>query len=205
MGAVALVALVGAAVLFLGPSAGSDPLPEHERTKVEPEALKSPDAPMPVVPSPGEGRENASGGGSHSEDGGDARAEGATAAEGTNQDDEEPVDPLPDVVADIELTVWPLGREGIQGAVGEVIPAIQRCYQDALTEIPDLAGKLSVSFEVGDVDGIGKVTDAWIEDDQLRDGPMSDCVEDSMRALQFDPPEGGGSMSVTYPIVFRPE
>ena len=111
----------------------------------------------------------------------------------------------PDVLEGIEITVWPLDRDGIQGAVNEVVPGIARCYEDALNELPDLAGKLVVAFEVEDVEGLGKVTEAWIEDDQLRDGPISDCVEDAMAALQFDPPAGGGKMRTTYPLVFRPE
>lgn len=203
LGAVAVLALGGALLLFARSPSGS--VDTHERATVGTEELKSREAAPMVRPKQGE-RANAPSTRDQDED--DVANEPGTPASENPEDaagSADAEDPVPDVVADLEITVWPLGREGIQGAVREVIPGIQRCYEDALLEVPDLAGKLSVGFEVGDVDGMGKVRDAWIEDDQLRDGPMSDCVEDAMRALQFDPPEGGGTMSVTYPIVFRPE
>ena len=105
---------------------------------------------------------------------------------------------------DVPVSVWPLSKEGIRGAVEEVLPHVRACYDQALTEVPDLEGKLVVSFRIVDEDGLGQVWEAGIDDDRLDDGPVADCVLDAMEALQFDAPPDG-ELSVTYPIVFAQE
>jgi len=105
-------------------------------------------------------------------------------------------------MVDPGISVWPLNRDGIQGAVDEVLPRLQGCYDEALEEVPDLEGQLTVAFTVVAEDGIGQVWAARIEDDRLDDGPVADCVLDAMEALQFDPPDEG-ELVVTYPFRFE--
>ncbi len=103
------------------------------------------------------------------------------------------------------VSVWPLSREGIQGAVLEALPGMKACYDDALARDPSLGGKMILGFTVVDHDGLGKVTVVELDDGAVSDDDMIGCVLDSLEGLQFDPPEGGGELSVSYPITFSPE
>lgn len=113
---------------------------------------------------------------------------------------EEPDEGEEDLPIPEGVSVWPVSKDGIDGAVGEVITDIRQCYQTALSEVPDLAGDLLVQFTIGSTDGIGKVIEVGIPDGDLVDGPMEDCVLDVMSVLQFDPP--AEDTVVTYPFRF---
>ncbi len=112
-------------------------------------------------------------------------------------------DPLP------ARSAWPMSAEGIDGAIGEIRGDLLGCYQVALDEIPGLQGGFQVSFTVEEVDGIGQVTAVEILDhrsttiEQLRDGPVEECVLDHFQVLEFDAPDGG-PVSVRYPLMFTP-
>ncbi len=106
---------------------------------------------------------------------------------------------------DAPPTVWPLSRDGIQGAVREAIPALTRCYESALARDPSLAGTLAIGFEVEDVGGVGRVRLVEIDEGRVADPALVDCALDAFEALQFDPPADGGSLRVSYPVTFRSE
>jgi hypothetical protein len=102
-------------------------------------------------------------------------------------------------------SVWPPTKEGIDGAMREVLHDIRRCYQLALEEFPDLEGSFVAEFVITDEDGLGVVTAASVlRASTIEDEPMEDCVFDVLHSLAFDPPEDGGSMTVTYPFKFSP-
>jgi hypothetical protein len=104
-----------------------------------------------------------------------------------------------------DVSVWPLSKEGIQGAVDEALPALTDCYDEALSDDPTLGGRMTLGFTVVDQEGLGKVTVVELDDGAVTDDRMIDCVLDAFEALQFDPPEGGGELSVRYPVAFAPE
>jgi len=104
-----------------------------------------------------------------------------------------------------ETSVWTLDKAGIQGAVQEAAPAMSACYEEALTRDPELAGSMSLGFTVTDQDGIGAVTMVELDEGGVTDDGMIDCVLDAFEGLQFDPPMGGGELSVTYPVIFSTE
>lgn len=104
-----------------------------------------------------------------------------------------------------EVSVWPLNKEGIQGAVGEALPGMKACYDEALARDPALAGRMTLGFTVVDADGIGKVTVVELDNGEVADDGMIDCVLDTFEGLQFDPPQGGGELAVSYPVTFRTE
>jgi hypothetical protein len=120
-----------------------------------------------------------------------------------NFDEPENIDP--------SQSVWSLTKEGIDGAIREIMTDIQDCYQTALTDIPDLEGGLMVNFTVSDVDGLGQVTKIGIRDSrsktapQLVDEPFENCVMDHFETLQFDAPGSGGETIIHYPFQFRPD
>jgi hypothetical protein len=107
-------------------------------------------------------------------------------------------------------SVWGLTKEGIDGAIREIMSDIRGCYQAALTDIPDLEGGLMVNFTVSNVDGIGQVTKIGIRDTrsttalQLVDEPFEDCVMDHFETLEFDAPGSGGDTIIHYPFQFSP-
>ena len=103
------------------------------------------------------------------------------------------------------ISVWPLNKEGIDGAVMEALPGMRDCYEDALARNPALAGRMAFTFTVADEDGIGKVTVVELDDGKVTDDGMIDCVLDAFEDLQFDPPQGGGELSVNYPLTFQTE
>lgn len=111
-------------------------------------------------------------------------------------------EPPPEIT--VEVSAWPLTPEGVKGAILEVVPHVKGCYEDGLDEVPDLGGALTVSFTVVDHDGVGRIDTVDLVHNELRDGPVEDCVLAAMRALQFDAPEDG-QMTITYPLVFAPE
>ena len=103
-----------------------------------------------------------------------------------------------------ERSVWQTTKEGIDGAIREVMPEIRSCYQDWMLEYPDLDGRLQVKFTIGDVDGEGKILSAEAVD-ELDAAPFSACVVNVMSSLQFDIPEQGGIVIVRYPFFFSQE
>ena len=113
----------------------------------------------------------------------------------------EPTDEPPGELPE-HVTVWPISRAGIDGAVREVMPDILGCYQEALADVPDLDGRLVVGFTIADSDGLGRVRAVEIDEGDLVDGPMEDCLLDVMSVLQFDPPEDGGEVAIHYPFLF---
>ncbi len=118
-----------------------------------------------------------------------------------------PAEPPPDATTDTgepPRSAWPLTGDGLRGAVAEVLPDLRDCYQVALEEIPDLAGRVELSFSIEEVDGVGQVTSVDVvhdAPDALQDAPLEACLLDHFAALTFDAPDGG-TLSVNYPILF---
>lgn len=140
-----------------------------------------------------------------------AKADGARDDADERWPEADPPPEVPDAMpAGAEVpsgSVWPLSKDGIDGSIREVLPDIRDCYQDALSDVPDLEGGFKVHFVVEDEDGLGQVVEVGIRDmksevvPELMDGPMEDCVLDVFETLQFDPPEGGRT-SISYPFSF---
>ena len=85
----------------------------------------------------------------------------------------------------------------------QAMPEIEQCYQQALAEVPDLSGRISVKFVIRGEDGVGRVSKVDIKEAEFDDVPMEDCILDEVEALEFDPPVGGGIVIVSYPFVFE--
>jgi hypothetical protein len=90
----------------------------------------------------------------------------------------------------------------------DMFPLLRECYGDALSRQPKLAGKLVLKFAiVGDPSVGGVIEDAdFAEESDIQDDEMRSCVRESLMSLTLDkPPEGGGKVTVTYPIAFSPD
>jgi hypothetical protein len=89
----------------------------------------------------------------------------------------------------------------------DMFPLLRSCYENALAQRPNLGGKLVLTFSiVGDPSVGGVVEDAdFDEESNIQDPEMETCVRESLMTLVFDkPPEGGGFVTVKYPIEFSP-
>ncbi len=91
----------------------------------------------------------------------------------------------------------------IQKRVRESFASFRACYEEGLrrrgAKLPELEGKVTVKFVIG-IDG--KVTSATGSGD-LIDKEVERCVATEMQKLVFPKPRGG-SVTVSYPLVFSP-
>ncbi len=205
LGAAVAALAVALAVVFLDTPTGA-PLSEAPVAEVPTPSTPRQAAPSPA-PSPGPAHHtdaapsrpapaNATSRGAHAVVRGDD-GEGPDDRARGEAPDEEPGDEAPP-------SVWPLDKDGIQGAVQEAVPGLTRCYEEALVRDPALAGRMTLGFTVTDEDGVGKVTVVELDDGAIADDQMAACVLGAFEALQFDAPLDG-AMSVTYPMVFENE
>ena len=84
-------------------------------------------------------------------------------------------------------------------SVGRVVPSASCNDPRFLTRY----GPFSRISIVGDED-IGGVVDevALGEDSEIKHPELLECLRESMYSVTFEPPEGYGTVRVTYPIVF---
>ena len=101
----------------------------------------------------------------------------------------------------------PLGamsRGSIDDGIRDFMPDIRQCYQEALKEVPDLEGRIMVKFTIKGQDEVGRVIKVSIKDADFDDAPLEDCIMDVVESIDFDPPQGGGIVIVSYPFLFEP-
>jgi len=107
----------------------------------------------------------------------------------------------------------PVGGNGkidpkyIQARVREdFFPLARQCYADGVEQNPALAGSVVFAFNIVGDDETGGIVEAVdvLEKSTLRDPEVIDCMRQSFLGISFPPPEGGGEVTVVYPIVFDP-
>lgn len=117
-------------------------------------------------------------------------------------EDEAPEDEAPED----EPADPPPAREAIKSAIRSAKPLVADCYTQALAHSPALAGTLKVSFTVtADADGSGRIRDAEVLDDGLRQPFLEMCVLEALGTAEYPIPAGGGQFKVTYPFVLKAE
>lgn len=97
-----------------------------------------------------------------------------------------------------------LEKEYVREQVREIIPLVKECYSNALEQKPTLAGRVMMKFVIsGEPDIGGLVESAEVEEvsEGLRDPGLQECMRESMYAMRFKPPKGGGQVVVTYPFL----
>ncbi len=113
--------------------------------------------------------------------------------------------PQPPLVGSADADDDDPDKDYVQEAMKGLLPMIVDCYKQARETTPTLAGKLVVHFTIeGDPDTGGVVTESSIDPEQseILDPGLAECVEETMFALEIDPPANGGTVQVTYPFTF---
>ena len=89
----------------------------------------------------------------------------------------------------------------------DLVPLARECYESALEDDAALAGRLVMRFAIAGDEDIGGVVDEveLAEDSDIKHPGLLECMRESMYTVTFDPPEGYGRVSVTYPFVFAQE
>ena len=98
------------------------------------------------------------------------------------------------MVGDAE-PVGGLSREQIRRVVRRNIPQVRYCYEQALTQRPDLEGRVAVTFVISQS---GAVMSSQVMSNDLGDARAGQCIADAVRRWGF--PASPGVTSVTYPF-----
>mgnify|MGYP006188901993 CR=1 FL=1 len=98
-----------------------------------------------------------------------------------------------------------LSHEAIRDGIEVVRPLVKVCYEDALKEFPDAAGKVTLSFRIAAEDEEGRVELSELDRERttLFDEKLHDCMMESVAEATFPAPGAGGVVNVTYPFVFQ--
>lgn len=101
----------------------------------------------------------------------------------------------------------PISPEYVRDAVKAIVPLVAECYDQALQRRPGISGNLVVKFTVVGEPSIGGVIGESVIDStasSIEDVQMRECVQETMHAIQIDPPQHGGQVEVEYPFAFSP-
>ncbi|HEY1816198.1 MAG TPA: sigma-70 family RNA polymerase sigma factor [Kofleriaceae bacterium] len=102
-----------------------------------------------------------------------------------------------------------LDKDYIRSAMQDLIPLLTECYEHGLERDPKLAGTVAVEFTIEGEPGVGGVVgESKIDPDptetSLGDPDVRECIQETMYALEIDPPKNGGTVRVHYPFTFHP-
>jgi TonB family protein len=90
-----------------------------------------------------------------------------------------------------------LSKEVVRRVVHSRISDVRLCYEQALVETPDVAGRVAIRFHVLKT---GKVQTAGVESSSTNDAKLDDCIAHAVLQWTFPAPERGGVVVVTYPF-----
>lgn len=96
-----------------------------------------------------------------------------------------------------------IDRQIIRRVVAQNMGAIRYCYERELLRAPTLAGKLVLQLVIDGAGVVQRVTTA--PESTLKSAAVSGCVEKAALRWRFPKPAGGGTVTVSYPLLFSPE
>ena len=101
----------------------------------------------------------------------------------------------------IVLGFGSLDKSVIDRVVRMRLNQVRACYERGLQLRPELAGKVVVKFVIGKD---GTVSSLRMRSSTLGDETVEACIEKRMITMIFPEPTGGGTVVVSYPLVFVP-
>ena len=93
-----------------------------------------------------------------------------------------------------------LSREVINRVIQKHYNEIKYCYEKELSRDPGLYGKITMLFMI---EGTGRVGEALVQQTTMSSEPVESCMVNHVRRWVFPSPQGGGTVQVTYPYVFK--
>jgi hypothetical protein len=93
-----------------------------------------------------------------------------------------------------------LRKETIRRVIASHIREVRYCYEQGLIGRPDLQGRVSMQFVIGET-GAVRIARGVGSDPSLAE--VTRCIESAVGRWQFPVPEGGGLVSVTYPFMLQ--
>jgi len=96
-------------------------------------------------------------------------------------------------------------KDYIRSCVRELIPLLVECYEDGLLRDKKIEGTVMVEFTIEGEPGVGGVVgESKIDEKEstLTDPQVRECIQQTMYALEIDPPVNGGKVLVRYPFTF---
>ncbi len=98
-----------------------------------------------------------------------------------------------------------LDKEYIQAQMKEILPLFRECYEQALELDQSLAGKVVIrSTIIGEeeIGGLVESSEVLLDQSEISAPAFLECVQESIYALELPAPEGGGTVTLTYPMLF---
>lgn len=95
----------------------------------------------------------------------------------------------------------PLDTLTVKMYLRRYLVGVRGCYESRLTERPELAGRMTLVFQIGPA---GAVSGASIERSTLGDPELDECMLTKMARWRFPQPRGGGWVKVSFPIRLSP-
>lgn len=93
-----------------------------------------------------------------------------------------------------------LDRDQIEQVIRRNIGQITYCYEQGLQKEPNLAGRVTVKFQIA---GSGHVSIASVKDSSVRSVQVEGCIVSKLRNWTFPKPHGGVNVAVVYPFALR--
>lgn len=93
-----------------------------------------------------------------------------------------------------------LPGEVIQRIVRQNFGRFRNCYEMGLRSNPNLEGRVTARFVIGSDGAVSNVSAGG----DLPDAQVRSCVASAFYGLSFPTPQGGGIVTVTYPIMLTP-
>ena len=106
----------------------------------------------------------------------------------------------PHITSDPADPVGALDAELIRQVIHSHHDQIRYCYEQVLTQAPDLGGKVAVHFVIS---ADGSVSASNVTQSNTSSAQLDACVMGRARTWVFPKPKGGGLVSVTYPFIFK--
>ncbi len=93
-----------------------------------------------------------------------------------------------------------LSREVIRRVIRRHVNEVRFCYEQELSARPDLAGTVTVQFVISPA---GTVQSANLQTTTLQNPRVEGCITQAVRRWSFPAPDGGGTVSVSYPFILN--
>ena len=94
-----------------------------------------------------------------------------------------------------------MDKDIIRRIVRAHINEVRACYNQGLNRDPNLRGRVSVNFMI--TSG-GTVGTSVVQDTDLKDRSVANCIAKAVKRWKFPKPPGGGNAIVTYPFTLSP-